>query len=228
MIKLENVYKEYKARGASTPALKGVNLSIEKGEYVAIMGPSGSGKSTLLNIIGGMDVLSEGTYMFNDMNIGSMSPQQLHKFRKKYVSFVFQNFALMNHYTVFENAELPLIAQGMGKRKRKEIVERTLEEVGIADLKKKLPMSISGGQQQRCAIARALAAGTDLLLADEPTGALDSQTGFEIMDVFESINRSGKTILVVTHDINVAKRAKRVIHIIDGQVASDMPTEQLN
>ena len=221
MIKLENVSKEYKTQGVVTPALKDININIEDGEYVAIMGPSGSGKSTLLNIIGCMDVLSEGIYKFDDKIISEMNSTRLHEFRKKHVSFVFQNFALMDHYTVFENVELPLVAQGVSKKKRKQIVESVLEDVGIADLKKKLPMNISGGQQQRCAIARALAAGTDLLLADEPTGALDSKTGLEIMDVFETINKKGKTVLLVTHDINVACRAGRIINIADGKIISD-------
>lgn len=224
MINLDNISKDYSNRGVITPALKGISLTINDGEYVAIMGPSGSGKSTLLNIIGGMDVASEGTYAYNEMEVSKMNSKNLHEFRKKYISFVFQNFALMNHYTVFENAELPLVAQGMSKRKRKEIVDKTLEEVGIEELRNKLPMNISGGQQQRCAIARALAAGTDLLLADEPTGALDSKTGIEIMDVFEEINKKGKTIIVVTHDFNVAQRAKRIINIVDGKVDSDILT----
>lgn len=222
MIRLENISKEYRSQGAVTPALREVTLSIEQGEYVAIMGPSGSGKSTLLNIIGGMDIASGGNYIYNDMNVSNMNAKKLHQFRKKYISFVFQNFALMNHYTVFENAELPLVAQGIGRRRRKEAVDKTLEEVGIADLRNKLPANISGGQRQRCAIARALAAGTEVLLADEPTGSLDSRTGSEIMDVFDTINKNGKTIIVVTHDINVAKRANRIINIVDGKIDSDI------
>lgn len=218
MIKLVDVSKDYFTGGVTTSALKKINLTVEKGEYMAVMGPSGSGKSTLLNILGCMDSLTGGQYFFDETEVSALSVNRFNKFRKENISFVFQNFALMNHYTVFENAELPLIAKGVGKKQRKEKVLAALETVGIADLEKKLPMNISGGQQQRCAIARAIAADTGLVLADEPTGALDRATGMGIMDVFDEVNKSGKTVIIVTHDIEVAKRTNRIINIVDGQI----------
>ncbi len=218
MIKLNNVKKIYNSGGCETVALNGVNLSLEHGEYVAIMGTSGSGKSTLLNIMGGMDDLTCGEYFYDDIAVHNLKGNALHEFRKQHVSFIFQQFALMNHYTVYENVEIPLIAKSVPKKKRKEIITSALELMKISDLAKKLPAHISGGQQQRCAIARALVSDNDLLLADEPTGALDSKTGMEMMDILTEINKNGKTVVVITHDINVAKRADKIIHIEDGKI----------
>lgn len=219
MIVLENIVKDYSNKEQVTHALRGINLTIQEGEFAAIIGTSGSGKSTLLNIIGAMDHATSGTYMFRDKEITSCNLRELHDFRKENISFVFQNFALMDKYTVYENVEMPLIARKV--KNRKSIVMDYLEKMGIADLKNKIPSHLSGGQQQRCAIARALAADTPVLLADEPTGALDQSTGNEIMKCFEEINKNGKTVLLITHDINIANRCKRVIHIEDGKILEE-------
>ena len=216
MIILENIIKDYSNKEQVTHALRGVNVKIEEGEFVAIVGTSGSGKSTLLNIIGAMDDATSGKYYFDDKDITNCNLKELHEFRKKNVSFVFQNFALMDKYTVYENVEMPLIARHI--KHRKSIVMDYLEKMGIADLKNKIPSHLSGGQQQRCAIARAMAADTPVLLADEPTGALDQNTSNEIMKCFEEINKNGKTVILITHDINIANRCKRIIHIEDGKI----------
>lgn len=216
MIRIRNLKKIYETDGISTNALNGINLEITKGEFVAIMGASGSGKTTLLNIIGGMDRPTSGEYFFDNVEIHNMSVNELHLFRKNNISFVFQSFELMKYYTVFENVEMPLIAKNIKKKLRKKIVDEVLEKVGIADLSGKFPSQISGGQKQRTAIARALASGNEIILADEPTGSLDRQTGKEIMEIFSSLNKIGKTIILITHDKNVASIADRIITISDG------------
>ena len=216
MIKLENVTKDYISGSAVTHALRGVDLEIEFGEFTAIMGTSGSGKSTLLHILGGMDTLTGGKYQFDSEIVSDYNLESLQKFRKKYISFVFQNFALMNKYTVYENVEMPLLARKI--KNRRKIVLEQLEKMGISNLQKKLPTQISGGQQQRCAIARALAANTPVLLADEPTGALDSKTSSEIMDTLLELNKNGKTIIIVTHDQKIASLCRRVVTISDGRL----------
>lgn len=221
MIRLENVTKTYNHGECKTEALRGIDLQIEQGEYIAVVGSSGSGKSTLLNILGGMDLLTSGTYYFDDLAIHNCKEQQLHEFRKNNISFVFQNFALMKQYTVYENIEIPLLAKGIVKKQRKEIIQHYMDLLGIAEQAKKRPSHISGGQQQRCAIARALASDNSVILADEPTGALDQRTGNEIMDVFEQINQMGKTLIIITHDPKVADRAKRIIKIEDGRIVED-------
>lgn len=215
MIKLVNVTKDYTSGGSCTHALRGINLEIDRGEFIAIMGTSGSGKSTLLHILGGMDNLTGGKYLFEDQVISDYNFTKLQQFRKKYISFVFQNFALMNKYTVYENVEMPLLARKV--KNRRKIITEQLEKMGIADLQKKLPTQLSGGQQQRCAIARALAANTPVLLADEPTGALDKKTSAEMMDCFEEISRE-KTIVLITHDPDIAARCRRVVRIEDGVI----------
>ena len=216
MIVLENVVKDYVNKEQVTHALRGINLTVKEGEFIAVAGTSGSGKTTLLNIIGGMDNLTSGKYFFRGKELETGKQNVMHQFRKENISFVFQNFALMDRYTVYENVEMPLIARNI--RNRKRIVMEQLEKMGIADLRRKLPSNLSGGQQQRCAIARALAADTPVLLADEPTGALGSNTGNEIMKCFEEINKNGKTVIIITHDVNIAKRCKRIIRIEDGMV----------
>lgn len=218
MIKLIHVKKDYTEGGVITNALKDINLEVKDGEFVAIMGASGSGKSTLLHILGGMDKLTSGEYFYNDEAVHDMSMGRLNIFRHDHVSFVFQNAALMKYYTVAENIEMPLLSMNVGKKERKKIIEEKMEAVGIAHLAKKLPIHISGGEQTRTAIARALAGDNELLLADEPTGALDQTTGKEIMEVFKKVHEMGKTIILITHDPNVAAYADRIIRIEDGKI----------
>lgn len=218
MIKLIHVKKDYTEGGVITNALKDINLEVKDGEFVAIMGASGSGKSTLLHILGGMDKLTSGEYYYNDEAVHDMSMGRLNIFRRDHVSFVFQNAALMKYYTVAENIEMPLLSMNVGKKERKKIIEEKMEAVGIAHLAKKLPIHISGGEQTRTAIARALAGDNELLLADEPTGALDQTTGKEIMEVFKKVHEMGKTIILITHDPNVAAYADRIICIEDGKI----------
>ena len=218
MIKLIHVKKDYTEGGVVTNALKDINLEVKDGEFVAIMGASGSGKSTLLHILGGMDKLTSGEYYYNDEAVHDMSMGRLNIFRRDHVSFVFQNAALMKYYTVAENIEMPLLSMNAGKKERKKIIEEKMEAVGIAHLAKKLPIHISGGEQTRTAIARALAGDNELLLADEPTGALDQTTGKEIMEVFKKVHEMGKTIILITHDPNVAAYADRIIRIEDGKI----------
>lgn len=215
MIKLEGVTKDYICGKTVTHALRGIDLEISKGEFTAVMGTSGSGKSTLLHIIGGMDIVTGGLYRFEDETVSDYDPIRLQKFRKRNIGFVFQNFALMNKYSVYENVEMPLLARNI--KNRRGIIMEQLEKLGIADLYKKTPARLSGGQQQRTAIARALAADTPVLLADEPTGALDKKTGSEIMDIFGEISRD-KTVLIITHDPDIASRCQRIIRIEDGTV----------
>lgn len=218
MIKLIHVKKDYTEGGVVTNALKDINLEVKDGEFVAIMGASGSGKSTLLHILGGMDKLTSGEYFYNDEAVHDMSMGRLNIFRRDHVSFVFQNAALMKYYTVAENIGMPLLSMNVGKKERKKIIEEKMEAVGIAHLAKKLPIHISGGEQTRTAIARALAGDNELLLADEPTGALDQTTGKEIMEVFKKVHEMGKTIILITHDPNVAAYADRIIRIEDGKI----------
>lgn len=223
LIELKNVSKEYKMDSGETGtiALNGVSLMIHKGEFIAIMGTSGSGKSTLLNIIGAMDDVTTGEYYFKGETVHIKNNREIHLFRKKHISFVFQNFALMDHYTVFENVELPLRAKNVSKKQRKKIILEQLKKLGIEELAEKMPRQLSGGQQQRCAIARALASGNDVILADEPTGALDSHNSREIMEILKELNKEGKTIIIVTHDENIAKETQRVIKIEDGKINKD-------
>lgn len=221
MIELQGVTKEYRNEEIITSALTGVSLKISDGEFIAIMGASGSGKTTLLNIIGCMDIPTSGTYLLDGQDMGNAKEKRLSSIRGKKISFVFQNFALIGDYTVFENVEIPLIKHRLSKVERKKKVLSALELVGIANLAKKKPTNISGGQKQRVAIARAIVCGAGTILADEPTGALDSKTGNEIMRVFSDLNKMGKTIILITHDKNVASYAKRLITIQDGRILSD-------
>lgn len=214
--KIDIHYPSLQERYEVSQALRGINLKIEKGDFVGIVGSSGSGKSTLLHILGGMDSVTGGEYLFQGENIAAFSSRKLHEFRKRNISFVFQNFALMNQYTVYENVEMPLRARR--KKNRKVQIMEQLEKMGIAHLKDKTPLQLSGGQQQRCAIARALVADTPIVLADEPTGALDQHTGNEIMNCFEEINSTGKTVILITHDLAIANRCKRIIQIEDGVI----------
>lgn len=218
MIKLENIEKEYRGKGGFTHALKGVSLEIADGSLVSVTGPSGSGKTTLLNIIGCMDVPTAGRYVCGGTEVSALKGRGVEKFRKENISFVFQQFALLDDYTVYENVELPLRVKNLPKRERKRRVREVLEKFGIAELERKYSTQISGGQQQRCAIARAVAAGTGIILADEPTGALDGATGQEIMEILKGLNREGRTVIIVTHNMEIAEQTERIIHIRDGKI----------
>lgn len=221
MIELKNISKEYQSDNVVTPALFQVSLKIEAGEFVAIMGASGSGKTTLLNIIGCMDLPTSGSYFFDGQDMSGANEQIRASVRGKKIAFVFQNFALISDDTVFENIEIPLIKQNLSKKDRQQRVISALQMVGIPELAKKKPAHISGGQKQRVAIARALACGANVILADEPTGALDSKTGVGIMNLFTRLNELGKTIILITHDKKVASYAKRLITIQDGRILND-------
>ncbi len=217
IIELKNINKTYGKGESATVALTDVNLKIQEGEFWAIMGPSGSGKSTLLNILGCMDVPSSGDYLLKGKKLSQSTPNQLSRIRNQTVSFIFQQFALLNDYNIYDNIELPLLCQKLSKKERKDRVQYYMERLGIQSLARKKPTQISGGQQQRVAIARALVTKADIILADEPTGALDQKTGQELMALLREINKEGKTILLVTHDEKVASVAKKQIHIQDGK-----------
>ena len=221
MIEMKNVTKIYSNEKTETVALKDVGLSINAGEFVAIMGKSGSGKSSLVNIIGGMDTLTMGEYSFEDIVVNNLKKKKLDMFRKENISFVFQNFALMSQYTVYENVEVPLLARNIKKNQRKKIIEEALKKVGIYDQKDKKAIHISGGQQQRTAIARAIVSKTKVIIADEPTGALDEKNGREIIKLLKSLNEEGITIIIVTHDKPIANDADRIIELSDGMVVEN-------
>ena len=213
---LKNIGKIYGKGEASTEALRGIELKIEKGDFWAIIGPSGSGKSTLLNILGCIDVPTSGEYFLNGQLVNKFTNSQLSAARNETISFIFQYFALLNEYTVYENIMLPLNCRKISVREKKQLVNYYMKRLGIEGLSKKKPTQISGGQQQRVAIARALVTKPDIILADEPTGALDRKTGEEVMKILHEINAEGKTIVVVTHDMEVAKAAKKQFYIEDG------------
>lgn len=217
MIKLNNISKIYRADKVETRALENVDLEIKRGEFIGVVGTSGSGKTTLLNILGAMAHPSSGEYFFRDIEVTKLNRNGYNEFRKKYISFVFQHFELMEHYSIFENVEMPLLARK--ENRRKERVMECLELLRIEDLAKRKPNSLSGGQKQRCAIARALVADAELILADEPTGALDMKTTEDILKIFEHINSLGKTIVLITHDKDVAKHCGRLIQIEDGHLS---------
>jgi len=218
MIELRNVTKVYDNGGAKTIALSNIDLKIYDGEFLSIVGKSGSGKSTLLHILGGMTTVTSGTYNFNDIEVSSLSENKLHEFRRDNVSFIFQQFALIDRYTVYENIEIPLLAKGVQKKNRKELITRYLEDLDIKKLKRKNTNLLSGGEQQRVAIARALVANNDLILADEPTGALDSENGKEVLNILKRINRKGKTVIIITHDDEIAEMTDRKVVIEDGRI----------
>ncbi len=218
MIHMEHIVKKYKMGGEEIYALADVSLTIEKGEYVAIIGPSGSGKSTLMNIIGCLDAADSGSYSLNGKPIEKYNQRQLAKIRNTHIGFIFQGFNLLSRLTALENVELPLVYQNIRASERKKQAVTALAQVGLKDRMKHRPTQLSGGQQQRAAIARALAAHPSLILADEPTGNLDKKTGLEIMELFGHLHQEGNTIVVITHDSNIAARAQRIIHIEDGRV----------
>lgn len=221
MIKLEHIIKEFRNGDVVTRALDDVNINIEKGEFVAIMGPSGSGKSTAMNILGLLDVPTRGSYYLNGENVAGLREKDYAKIRNKEIGFIFQSYNLLQRLSIFRNVELPLIYSGISKSERRRKAMEALERVGLADKANNKPNQLSGGQMQRVAIARALATNPSFLLADEPTGALDQKTGKMVMDLFTDLHKEGATIILVTHDANVATYADRTIEILDGKVKSD-------
>ena len=221
MIHMNNIVKQYKLGGESIYALDHVSLHVGEGEYVAIIGPSGSGKSTLMNIIGCLDTADSGEYQLAGKKIGSYSSRQLARLRNRHIGFIFQGFHLLQKLTALENVELPLIYQKVGRRERRKRAKAALEKVGLGKRMGHKPTELSGGQQQRCAIARALVTRPNLILADEPTGNLDSRTGQEIMAMLDELHAAGNTIVLITHDSDVAARANRLIRIVDGRVHED-------
>ena len=218
MIRLENVIKIYGEDYEKKIALNNICLEIKDGEFVAVTGPSGSGKSTLLNIIGCMDIPTKGRYYLDDTDITLKTKSQIEDIRKEKIGFVFQHFALMDYYTAYENIELPLIIKNIKRSERKRLVNEQLKLLGIEEVKDHIPSKMSGGQRQRVAIARALVSGCNILLADEPTGALDQATGREVMELLKEINKRGTTVIIVTHDINIANQTERIIEICDGEI----------
>jgi putative ABC transport system ATP-binding protein len=218
MIELKNIRKVYKMGKVSLEALKDISINIEAGEFVSIMGPSGSGKSTLMNIIGCLDTPTSGSYFLEKKSVAGLSFDQLSTIRNQKVGFVFQNFNLLPYATAYENIELPMLFNGKPGKKRRQRVLELLEMVGLAGWKHHRPTELSGGQQQRVAIARALANDPLLILADEPTGNIDSKTGLEIMDLFVKLQQQGRTILIVTHDTNIAAYSQRTINLCDGRI----------
>ncbi len=226
LIDIKGIKKAYKVGTEIVNALRNVNLDIDKGEYVALMGPSGSGKSTLMNIIGCLDSFTEGKYILNNTDVSKMTDNELAEVRNKEIGFVFQTFNLLPRMNALENVALPLIYAGFSKRDRLERAEQVLVQVGLQDRMKHKPNELSGGQRQRVAIARALVNNPSLLLADEPTGNLDTKTSVEIMNLFREIHANGNTIVLVTHEEDIALNAKRIVRLRDGLVESDNINEK--
>ncbi len=218
LLELEHIYKEYRQDQLAVPALTDVSLSLEKGEYLAIMGPSGSGKSTLMNIIGCLDRPTSGSYRLDGVDVLSLNDNQLSEIRCRKIGFVFQSFQLLNTETALHNVMLPLSFAGVPRSARREIAARALARVGLSDRLDFLPSQLSGGQKQRVAIARALVNDPRIILADEPTGALDQKSGAAVLDLFEQLNAEGVTVVVITHDGGVGSRARRMLHIVDGEI----------
>ena len=221
IIRLEHIYKDYPLGNSTVRVLKDINLSVHPGEYVALMGPSGSGKSTLMNIIGALDVPTSGKYILNGREVEKLTDDQLAEVRNKEIGFVFQTFNLLPRLSALENVALPLIYAGVPKRERLERARRMLADVGLADRMDHKPNQLSGGQRQRVAIARALINNPSILLADEPTGNLDSQSSEEVMKLFDRLHGQGHTIILVTHEPDIAAHAKRLVRLLDGKILED-------
>jgi putative ABC transport system ATP-binding protein len=225
-IKTHNLQRQYRMGEETIHALRGVDLVVERGEYVAIMGPSGSGKSTLMNIIGCLDTPTSGLYEFNKVNVSDMNDNQLAKVRNKEIGFVFQTFNLLARSNALHNVELPLIYGGVGSAERKRLAVEALTQVGLGERKNHKPNELSGGQRQRVAVARALVNKPSILLADEPTGNLDTKTGDDIMALFEELHEKGNTIILVTHEESIAEHAHRIVRVRDGHIESDQTVAQ--
>lgn len=226
LIDLRDIYKIYQMGDEEVRANDGISLTIRRGEFVAIVGKSGSGKSTLMNIIGALDVPTEGEYFLGGEDVGGMSDNQLAEIRNQMIGFVFQQYNLLPKLNLLENVELPLLYSGMDTWDRRERAMESLERVGLKEKWRNYPKQLSGGQQQRVSIARALAGNPSLILADEPTGALDSKTGREVLDFLQKLNREGNTIIIITHDSAIAKEARRVVRIHDGKINFDGDVEE--
>jgi len=227
ILSLQNVVKTYVMGSQKLHALSGVSLDIDRNEYVAIMGPSGSGKSTLMNIIGCLDVPTSGDYSLDGKMVADKSEGELAEIRNRLIGFVFQTFNLIPRADIFHNVELPLVYGGVGKARRRELVEQAIEGVGLTDRMTHKPNELSGGQRQRVAIARALVFNPSIILADEPTGNLDSKTGEEIMSLFDSLHAAGQTIIIVTHEDHIAAHAQRIIRLRDGKIESDVNSQDI-
>jgi putative ABC transport system ATP-binding protein len=221
LIRLQNISRRYQMGGETVHALRDVSLEIQRGEYVAIMGPSGSGKSTMMNLVGCLDTATSGRYELNGINVSEMDDNQLAEVRNREIGFVFQTFNLLPRSNALHNVELPLIYAGIPADERRKIALEAITQVGLADRMHHKPNELSGGQRQRVAVARALVNQPSILLADEPTGNLDSKTGAEIMALFDELSRKGNTIIVVTHEEEIARQSRRIIRLRDGLIASD-------
>lgn len=221
MIHLHHISKVYRSASVETHALSEVSLEVEEGEFISIMGPSGCGKTSLLNIIGMLDNFQKGLYIFDDRDVKKLSEKELVKLRKANIGFVFQNFNLLEELTVFENIELPLVYLGVKSSQRRERVEQILDQISLGHRREHFPYQLSGGQQQKVAIGRAIVAGPRIILADEPTGNLDSAQGNEIMETLSKLNEQGTTLIMVTHSMNDAAYSNRIIRLMDGQIVSE-------
>ncbi|TZE82884.1 ABC transporter ATP-binding protein [Calorimonas adulescens] len=221
MIHIENMTKIYRMGKVEVRALDGVSIDIEEGEFVAITGPSGSGKSTFMHLLGCLDTPTSGTYILNGSEVSKLRQDKLAEIRNKEIGFVFQEFNLLPRLTALENVELPLIYRGMPVHERRQRAMDALEKVGLANRLNHRPTEMSGGQQQRVAIARALVGDPNIILADEPTGNLDSRSAHEVMDMLKDLNSAGRTVILITHDMSIASEAKRIVRILDGRILSD-------
>jgi putative ABC transport system ATP-binding protein len=226
VIEIQNIVKNYQVGSVIVRALRSVSIDINRNEYVAIMGPSGSGKSTLMNLLGCLDTATSGSYILNGTDVSKMEDDFLAEIRNKEIGFVFQTFNLLPRYTALENVTLPLIYAGIQKVDREKMAIETLRQVGLEDRMEHKPNELSGGQRQRVAIARALVNSPSIILADEPTGNLDSKTSLDIMGLLDVIHKNGNTVIVVTHEEDIARHAARIIRLLDGEVSQDIPNEK--